>query len=367
MTTEITKIDPKEFGLEENKALTIQTAFEVKIAEREALANVYQNVITKEITPELVNEANELRKKLVKVRTGIAEVHKTEKAFYLAAGKFCDALKNKHTLPVTQMEEKLQEIVDYYENIERERLAKLRADRWSEISQYTEHEPRGLEEMEVEVFEAFKSGLIAQYEAKIEAEKKAEAERLEAERKQKLHNERSVLIAPYAQFITQSYNLGEMNQADFDALIVELKNAKIAYEKEQAEIRAENERLRKEAEAKEKALALEREKARQEAAKIEAQRQAELKAERQKQAELAAELEAKKEAEIRAQKEKIAAELAAKKEAEKLAKAPIKKQLSVWVDSFSITQPPVQNELSKEIAAKFEAFKKWSQTQINNL
>jgi len=34
-----------------------------------------------------------------------------------------DALKNKHTLPIEQMEEKLAEIEKYYENLEKERIA----------------------------------------------------------------------------------------------------------------------------------------------------------------------------------------------------------------------------------------------------
>ena len=56
--------------------------------------------------------------------------------------------------------------------------------------------------------------------------------------------------------------------------------------------------------------------------------------------------------------------MAAKKEAEKLAKAPIKKQLKVWVDSFSIPAAPTENEKTKDILAKFYAFKKWAESQI---
>ena len=59
--------------------------------------------------------------------------------------------------------------------------------------------------------------------------------------------------------------------------------------------------------------------------------------------------------------------IAKEKEAKELAKAPVKKQLSVWVNSFELPNTEVENELSKEIRDKFEAFKKWSLTQINNL
>jgi membrane protein involved in colicin uptake len=85
---------------------------------------------------------------------------------------------------------------------------------------------------------------------------------------------------------------------------------------------------------------------------------------------LEAELQAKRDAEIKAEQDRQQAELKAKAEADKLAKAPIKKQLSKWVESFSIEIPSselLNNELALDIKDKFEAFKKWSQSQINNL
>ena len=88
MSTELTKVDPKEFGLDDVQVLTIEQAFAPKIAERDGLAAIYQQVITKELTPELCSEAKQIRLKLVKVRTGIAEIHKTQKAFFLAAGRY---------------------------------------------------------------------------------------------------------------------------------------------------------------------------------------------------------------------------------------------------------------------------------------
>lgn len=56
-------------------------------------------------------------------------------------------------------------------------------------------------------------------------------------------------------------------------------------------------------------------------------------------------------------------------EAAKLAKAPIKKKLSVWVDSFEINRTFIdgENETAKEIIAKFEAFKNWAKTQVENI
>src|ERR1035437_344824 len=135
---ELAKVDPKEFGLEENQVLTIEQAFLPKIAERDGLAKGYEQLITKEITKEVCSEAGDVRRKLVKVRTGIADIHKTQKAFFLSAGRFVDAWKNKETLPIEQMEERLSEMEKYFEKIESERIAKVEADRKIELSQFTE-------------------------------------------------------------------------------------------------------------------------------------------------------------------------------------------------------------------------------------
>lgn len=267
MATEILKLNPDEFGLKEDQAETIEKAFMPKIIERNALAEVYENLITGELSPELCVEAKALRLKLVKVRTGIAEIHRTQKAFYLAAGRYVDAWKNKETLPVEQMEEKLDGIEKYFENIERERKNKLRDERLAELSKY---EMDGglmlLGEMKDEVWINFLAGAKLQYEQKKEAERKAEEERLAAIEAEK---------------------------------------------KRQEEIRLENERLKKEREELEKAQEAERKK--MEAEKVKAE-----KARRDAEAKMLAQAKADREKleAARAEKEKAEAELRQKREAE---------------------------------------------------
>src|SRR5690606_25927788 len=82
---------------------------------------------------------------------------------------------------------------------------------------------------------------------------------------------------------------------------------------------------------------------------------------------LEAELKAKKDAEAQAEKERLAEEERKRKEAEKLAKAPVKKQLSAWVNSFEIPETTVQNDKADLIKSKFAAFKKWSLSEIESL
>jgi hypothetical protein len=232
-------------------------------------------------------------------------------------------------------------------------------------------------------------------ETKLE-EKEKFAERWEAERKEKLRAERLALLLPFGYVSEKGVNLADMDEDTFQKFKLGLETAKrereeaerkaeeerIAREKAEAEerarIKAENERLKAEAEAKEKKLAEERVKAEAERkemelklAKLKAEAEAKLKLEREEKEKLQAEIRAKAEAEEKAKREaemKALAELKAKRKAEeKLAKAPIKKQLKAWVDSFSIGKPITENEITIEIEKKFEEFIKWAKNKIEAL
>ncbi len=301
MTTEISKLNPAEFGLKDDQAKNIEKAFMPKIIERNSLAVIYEELITGEITPELSVRAKELRLKLVKVRTGIAAIHTTQKAFYLAAGRFCDAWKNKETLPVEHMEEKLEGIEKYQENIEKERKAKIRAERVAELAKYdVDGSIIMLSDMADDVWVNYLAGVKLQYEARKEAERKAESDRLaaiEAERQR---------------------------QIERDA-----ENERLKKEREEMEAAQAAERKRMEAE---KAKA---EKARKDAeAKMMAQAKADrerIEAERAKAEKAEAELREKREAEERTRKEAEARAIAEEKariaEMKKQAAAPDKVKL----------------------------------------
>lgn len=308
---------PSEFGLQEEQAKTIESAFMPKIIEREALKQVYEGLLTQEISPSLCSEAKSVRLKLVKVRTGIAEIHKTQKAFFLAAGRFVDAWKNKETLPVMQMEENLQAIEEHYDRIEAARIAKLQEERAAEIAKYQEEGafiPANLGELTDAVYGNYLLGVKTAHEQKIEAERKAAEEESERERVKKLHNERMESLMDYWQFVPEkqkSDNFGIYSGSSWTALQAFLIEEKEKFNAEQQRIKEENERLKKEAEEKEAKFEAER---KEREAKEKAEREAHeaaLKAEREKAAEAQRLLEAKAEAE-----RKAAAEAAEKAEAE---------------------------------------------------
>ena len=347
---EIIKVNPEEYGIEAKKASELTGNLPQIKSERDVLSQRYEEVVKMDIeNPETAKIARELRLKIRDNRTkGIDVWHKTTKDFFLKGGQFVDAIKRVEIAVNQRMEENLESIEKYFENKEKERKAKLNEERLSILEPYSEFVPFGINfgEISEEEFTKILNGSKLQFEAKLEEERKVEEERLRIEKITKLHYERKEQLLPLWQFLDDTtINFGELSEELF-ASIKSVANAKkVDYEVEQERIRVENEKLTTEKAALE----------------------AKAKKEREEKAALEAELQAKKEAEAKALKE--AAEKAEKEriEAEKLAKAPIKKQMSVWVNSFELPTTVIQNEKVDLIKQKFEAFKNWSLKEIEGL
>lgn len=332
---------PELFGIDQEKAQGMVSGLSTTIAEREVLKNAYVDVIKLDITTENLPIFKELRLKIRDNRTkGIEKWHEKNKAFYLNGGRFVDSIKNKEVLVNQEMEDKLMQAEKFFENQEKERVLKLQSERILLVQPYLDSViGLDLTIMDNYMFDDFLNGSKARFEAKIKAEKE-ESERLENER---IEREKEIELQ-------------------------RIENEKLKAEAEEREKEIETDRKRQaeilaKAEAKQKAIQDEADKkAREEKNKQDAI----LKAEQEARAKIEAELQAKKDSEIKAIAENNARILAGQKEAEKLAKAPIKKQMNVWVDSFSYANP-LENETSKDIIAKFEAFKKWAKLEIEKL
>jgi len=219
-----------------------------------------------------------------------------------------------------------------------------------------------------------------------------------------LSMERTKLLLPFKDIINiEALQLGIMSDIAFTSVLNTARNTynnmieaeAQAKAEEEAQVKAdteaieaqriENVKLRAEAELKESQLQKERldAKAKQESIELKAKQEREieskkaeclrvenekhLKQEREKQAKLEAELQGKKDAEIKAENERIKKMESDKKEAAKLAKAPIKEQLTLWVNSFDIPMPQNPNETSLEITKKFNSFKNWAKSEIEKL
>lgn len=365
--TEIVKINPADFGLTEETAKNIKAQFDPMLKKMEELEQEFNEVINLPIEePATIKKAKELRLKYVKVRTGTADIHKTQKAFYLNGGRFVDGWKNAQIFASQGKEEKLEAIEKHYENLERERLEKLETGRKELLSQYTDIYPQALAHMEQAAFDNYLTGVKVAHEARIAAEKQAEQERIEAQRIERLAYENRIALLPYRDYVENfdALNFAEVSEEGRKQIIAFAKEAK-------AKIDAENARILKEKEAAEKKLAEERAKAEadrkaaEEAARKEREK---LEAERAKlQSELQAKQEAERQAKLKAEKEE-----ADRKAAEaKAAKAPDKEKLKVFVNAIQLPAEPVlqtaeHKAILNTIKAKHEAFLSWALTQIQN-
>lgn len=248
MKQEVMIINAAEYGLEPKTANEIESAFLPKVKEKDGLLTIYNQLLTKEITDDVCKEARETRLKLVKVRTGIAAIHKSQKAYYLASGKFVDAWKNKETLPIAQAEEKLLEIEEFVENQRIKEAEELQEKRAALLKPYLEDaEERHLSGMDKDVWQAFFNVKKKDFEDRIEAERIVEENRIKKEKELILHNTRKDSILNVWSLTTEAEktaNFGLMTneewQITFDALI---EKSKKAIEK-QNRIKAQNEALR---------------------------------------------------------------------------------------------------------------------------
>lgn len=272
MENAVTIIDPKEFGLKEENANKMVSGLNPIIEERSALEQIYAIVIKKELTPELLKEARDLRLKIRDNRTkGIEVWHKTTKDYFLKGGQFVDAIKRKENVVNELMEAKLSEIEKHFENIEAERIKALHTERAEKLRPFGyEIGATNFGLMDDNMFNAILVGAEKTHKDKLELEAKIEADRIEKERLEAEEREKQ---------------------------------------------RIENERLKAENEAKEKQLEAER----IEAAKVQADLKAKADAELAEQKRIA-DIEAKKQADIiaaqKVESDKLAAELKAKADAE---------------------------------------------------
>lgn len=365
------EIKPETFGLEITEANQLLGGIDIITAELSILKNAYVDVISLEITSENQPVFKDLRKSFTKNRTSREKLRKAKKFYFLNGGRFIDAIFKNIDAECELMESKLLEAEKFFENQEKEKALALNKERIEKLRPYVEDADKlDLSAMNDYDFDDFLLGKKTRFEAevlaKIEFEKKAEAEAKEKE----IHVSRTLLLSPYFSFIKEQdkdRNWGKFDQETFDNILNKYKNLKEEADKKQKAIEAENAKLKSEAEAKEKALELERKAQAEKEAKIKAENEAKLKDEQQAKAKLEAELQAKKEAELKAENERLAKLEAEKAEAEALAKAPIKQQLSAWLDSFLVPECTVKNETSLLIVQKHYAFKKWAKAEIEKI
>lgn len=378
----IVKIDPLEFGLTVETAANIENQFAPMLAKMTELEVEFNGVLALDKSqPATAKKARELRLKYKDVRVGTEKIHKVQKAYYLNGGRFVDSWKNIQAIASQNNEEVLESIEKYAENLEKERLEKLQLLRVALLADYVENASElALSAMPDDVFEAYLTTKKQQFEDRKAAELKAEqdriarekaeaeereaqrlenirlkeeadkreaeieAERIERDRieaeKEAVRAKRNEELHPYIVFIRDYNNTLNLDEDDYQK---ELSGLEIAA-KQQLDYDNEQRRIAQE-------------KADNDAAEL---------AEKQKEIDrIATELADKEAAEAKAEADRIAAEKAAKLEAEKLAKAPIKAQLTAWVNSFQIPQTAIEHEKKTLIIEKFGRFLDWAKSEVD--
>jgi hypothetical protein len=360
---ELVKFDAPELSvIEKSKAEQIKATFEPMAKMLSEFEEKFNEIIKnseKEVTKEITIKAKRLRIDIGKVRIETDKIRKDQKDEYLRAGKAIDGVANILKWAVTDKENKLKEIEDYFEIQEKKRLELLQIERVEKLQKYVEdaHE-RDLSSMDTDVFDIYLAGKKKEFEDKIEAKKKAEKERIENEKLDKLENSRKIEIAPYNQFMKESYDLRSMNESDYNDLLSFLNQCKIKHDEEQEKIRLENEKLKEEAEKQAKQLEEERKEAIKKQKAIEEQAKKERKEAIKKQK--AIEEQAKKEREEIEHKNKIEDEKQAellrkqKEEAEKL-QAELQAKKDAELKAEQEKQASIEAEMSKGDNEKFKS------------
>jgi len=254
MNLEITNT-PELKTIEDSKAVQIKKTFEPMVEMLETFEGSYQDIITAselEITEAVTKKAKRLRLDIGKVRISTEKLRKTQKEEYLRAGKAIDGVSNIVKWAITDKESKLKEIEDYFTIQENKRLEALQAERVSLISEFVEDaSDKDLSSMDQDVWESYLSTKKKDFQDQKEAEAKAEADRIERERLEA--EEKAKLKAENDRLKAEAEDRAKAEKIESD-LRVKKEAERLAKEQaEKAERDAKEQALKDEIKAKEKA------------------------------------------------------------------------------------------------------------------
>jgi hypothetical protein len=369
---------------------------------------------------DLIKAAGEARKAFKKIRTGADSVREDLKRESLQYGRAVQDVYNKFKSQCEPIEAYLEQQEKFAELKAAEERNRIIAERMDIVKDFPHVTSDMIINLDPESFEIFVEGLKDR-KAKAEAAAIAEAE---AEEKRlaiiQLNQERRAILMEkdYWRFISEegkALNFGELREDDFKAYLEKGAYDLAEYNEKQAEIAAENERLKKAAEEKEReehvrnefrqdrnrqlqeigyihhcdtadltneeflevlGKATEMENLRLKAKAEAEQKAAEERAEAQRiQAEndrMATELKQRQEAEAEAKRQEELQKASQIAEMKRIATAGDKEKLQHWMNTFVHGQIPTMAqdsalETANEIQTKFNAFKSWADGQINKL
>ena len=176
-----------KLGITNNESSSLMLSFGAPLVEVGEILDTYKNiVVTDESQIDLMKEAKEKRLSLKKIRTGVENTRKELKSEYLRKGDAIQAVAN-YIKENIEPAEKYLELQEKFAEIKKaERAIKVKQERTEKLMQYTDNiSMYAIDNIDDETFETLLAKIKKEYDDKIAAEK-AEAERLakeEVERK----------------------------------------------------------------------------------------------------------------------------------------------------------------------------------------
>lgn len=380
----------KKENITDGKAQMIEKAFAPMVDLLKSFDNEYAEIISMEITDETCKKARALRLKMVKVRTGVKEVHATQKAETIRFNKAVDGIKNIFDYAVISKEETLEKIEKHLELIEATKLKALREEREDKLKAFDYDTSKvDLSKMDDAMFNMILLGVEKAHSDKIESDKKlaeelvvakqkeiddaaeeaeiqafiqeqkAIAEKLLKEEKDLIDKLKSKRVAELSKYNSNAnvIDLGNMAESDYNTLFEEskVKCEKDLKDKAAAKIEADKvaKKLQEQTEANNKL-------------KLEIQQKAA--AQKIIDDKIAADKKIKESAD-KAISDKADADKKLKDAADKkLAKAPDRIRMIKWIDDTVMPDVVVNDEDSHSVVmnieTKFNAFKKWAKEQV---
>lgn len=256
--TAVVNFNPiKELNAPEDEATKMKALFQPMLDRMEELEEEYNSLIESiegDPTKIQCDQAKALGKKFQKARIGTADIHKKAKAHHLLMSRVADGWKNAQKLAGGEKEDKLKEIAQHYELKEAQRIENLRAERAAILAEYGgSGTTMDLGNMSLEVWNHVLEGTKKEFAIKKEAEEKAEKDRQEQERKKELYQSRREILLKYAPYSNLDQLTEDTTEDQFKAIAQMSKTEFDNEEKRKAELKAENEKLKAERAAEEKA------------------------------------------------------------------------------------------------------------------
>jgi hypothetical protein len=173
----------KKLGITEDEASSLMQTFGVPLTEAGAILNTYQDiVVTDESQIEIMAEAKAKRLTLKKIRTGVENTRKDLKSEFDRKGNAIQAVANYIKEEIEPAESYLELQEKYIEIKKAEAAAKKHSERIEKLSSVTDDiNLYNYDAMTDDQFDKLISDLQLAKDAKLAAEKKAEEERIEAE------------------------------------------------------------------------------------------------------------------------------------------------------------------------------------------